>query len=244
MKTSFKVAAIFIMGYLFGWLLPPWHIVPEGSQMTQTETYKTIIGILGMVGTIGAVVVALFQNEIRSWFKSVGLEAKLHSEGFNEDVEDVKEVKRATRYYNELEISNKGNLNALNCELYIESARITYNNNSNRQLHFSNDQLLGANSGKEIYIPSEGKKIIPLFEILRPEEQSTPDGSSESTLPKLKILGIEDLNGANGKVQVDYCIYAVNSRPLRFKFTLDWTGAWEQRKEEMKNLLKLKIERK
>lgn len=243
MKLVAKFVIVLGCGYILGWIIPPWHIIPENSGMSQAESYETMINLLTAIGTIAAVIVALFLNEIRSCFKAVKLDARLHSDEFKEDVEDVKKIKRATRYYNELLIVNSGNLNALNCELYIESAKIIYRNNSIRQLHIPNDQVWGGISGKEIYIPSDGKKIIPLFELLQPEEQSTPDGNLVSTLPRLKILGIDELTGIDGVVHIEYCIYAVNSHPLRFQLSLDWTGKWEQRKEEMKNLLKLKIEK-
>lgn len=93
-----------------------------------------------------------------------------------------------------------------------------------------------------VYIPYQGKKVLPLFEIIAPQKQSIPDGKTDIIPAVLRILGLRDTDAKAGQWELIYCLYSTNSKPQKFKYIIEWNDSWEERQTEMRNFLKMKLE--
>ena len=81
-----------------------------------------------------------------------------------------------------------------------------------------------------------------LFEIIAPQQQSTPDGKTNTIPATLNILGLKNIEAKAGKWELIYCLYSISSKPQKFKYIIEWNGEWEGRQTEMKNILTMKLE--
>ena len=232
-----------VIGYILGDCFPLnlRDIEFSDDPITKGEYYGNWIGAVGAISTFLAVVVALFSTEIRSCFKMVKFDIRLSNDDIQEDLVDDNDGKKAVRYYNSIEISNSGNLNALDCELYIEKANVykgKYDHNGTA-LDIGSAAIDIGNTGGNVYIPSSGKKILQIIEVQAPEEQSTPEGNSVKLKPQIKIPGLKNVDKQfdSGKLELTYCLYSSNAKPKRFTVTVNWDGRWEKRQPEMKTIL-------
>lgn len=242
-KTVLVCIVSVIAGYFLGIFLPlglgPCEI--SNTPISKGDYYGNIINGFVAFGTCSAVVVALFLEEIRSLFKKVTFVIQLNSDEAIEELEDIKGTKKARRYHNSIQFFNNGNINAQNCELYIESAAFI-SDNSTITLTIENAPINWNLGNNIVYIPYQGKKVLPLFEIIAPQKQSTPDGNTDIIPASLNILGLKNVEAKSGKWEIVYCLYSTNSKPQKFKYIVEWNGKWEERQTEMKNILKMKLE--
>lgn len=232
-----------IIGYFLGVFLP---LGLGPCEMTNTpiskgDYYGNVINGFVAFGTCSAVIVALFLDEIRSLFKKVTFGIQLNSDEAIEEVENIKGTKKARRYHNSIQFFNNGNINAQNCELYVESASFI-SDNSTTTLTVENAPINWNLGNNIVYIPYQGKKVLPLFEIIAPQKQSTPDGKTDIIPATLKMLGLKNIEAKAGKWEIIYCLYSTNSKPQKFKYIVEWNGNWEERQTEMKDILKMKLE--
>ena len=105
-----------------------------------------------------------------------------------------------------------------------------------------NNPINWNNNSNIVYIPRQGKKVLPLFEILAPQKQSTPEGKIDVIPAVLNILGLKKIEAKAGKWELIYCLYTTNSKPKKFKYNVEWKGSWEERQTEMKDILKMNLE--
>lgn len=232
-----------IIGYFLGVFLP---LGLGPCEMTNTpiskgDYYGNVINGFVAFGTCSAVIVALFLDEIRSLLKKVTFVIQLNSDEAIEEVENIKGTKKARRYHNSIQFFNNGNINAQNCELYVESASFI-SDNSTTTLTVENAPINWNLGNNIVYIPYQGKKVLPLFEIIAPQKQSTPDGKTDIIPATLKMLGLKNIEAKAGKWEIIYCLYSTNSKPQKFKYIVEWNGNWEERQTEMKDILKMKLE--
>lgn len=232
-----------IIGYFLGVFLP---LGLGPCEMTNTpiskgDYYGNVINGFVAFGTCSAVIVALFLDEIRSLFKKVAFVIQLNSDEAIEEVENIKGTKKARRYHNSIQFFNNGNINAQNCELYVESASFI-SDNSTTTLTVENAPINWNLGNNIVYIPYQGKKVLPLFEIIAPQKQSTPDGKTDIIPATLKMLGLKNIEAKAGKWEIIYCLYSTNSKPQKFKYIVEWNGNWDERQTEMKDILKMKLE--
>lgn len=141
----------------------------------------------------------------------------------------------------------KGNINAQNCELYLENAEffLSENNKHCDSFPVGNEPInWGNNSSHMVYVPSQGKKILRIFEMLAPQKQSNPTGKDGNIIPaQYYFLGFpHNVDAKKGKWELMYCLNSTNSKPQRFKLSVEWNGEWEGRQTDMKKLLTMKLE--
>lgn len=231
-----------ILGYFLGVFLPlglgPCAV--SNIPISKGDYYGNVINGFVALGTCSAVIVALFLDEIRSLFKKVTFDIHLENNEVLEEVENIKGTKKAKRYHNSIQFFNNGNINAQNCELYIESAIFT-SGSLTTTLTVENTPIYWNLNNNIVNIPYQGKKVLPSFEITTPQKQSTPDGKTDTIPATLKILGLKNIEAKPGKWELTYCLYSTNSKPQKFKYIVEWNGNWEERQTEMKNILELKL---
>lgn len=239
-KNSILPAVLLLfVGYSLGVLLPPWFLnltrIANGP-INRGDYLLIVVGAFTALGTFSAAVVALFMNEIRGLFKKVSYNIRLDSPEAIEDVVDIKGSKKAKRYHNSVQFHNEGNINALNCELYVENAELT-ENGITTPLNWENAPIKW---GAE-YIPYQGKRILPIFEITAPQKQSTPDGKINELPGQINIAGLKAVEARAGSWSIDYCLYSASAKPKKFRLLINWNGKWEERQKEMKEMLKMSL---
>lgn len=250
MKLIIIISGFGLIGYFFkAHFLCHWNTITLIDEpIPKIEYYQFLVNIFETIGTCATVIVALFLNEIRSCFKKVSFDITLSSEDAIEELEDIRGIRRALKYYNCIQFFNKGNINAHNCELYLENAIFfPFENNKNGDfVSVGNDPInWGYNRSSMIYIPAQGKKFVRVFEMIAPQKQSNPNGQSDNTTPvQYFFLGfIRNIEAKKGKWELTYCLNSTNSKPVRIKLNVEWTGEWEQRQVDMKKFLTMKLER-
>lgn len=171
-------------------------VVKNEVPMSKADYYQLIIGFFEAIGTCAAVIVALFLNEIRAWFKKVTFEIKLDNDDAVEEIVDIKGVKKAIKYHNHIQFHNKGNINAQNCELFLENAQFFLENNSrcSTSLSLGSEPISWNNTNTSVYIPSQGKKVLHIFEMTAPQKQTNPDGKIDNIKPaEYVFLGLPSM---------------------------------------------------
>lgn len=240
---------ILIAGYILGVFLPfnlgPCEIID--TPITKGDYYGNWINGFVAFGTIAAVILSLFLDDIKTLFKKVSFKINLDSEDALEDLYDTKNNRKALKYYNDINIINEGNINALRCELYLESAEFFKTSTcKNGTPHLVENRPIkwGYDNSTDTYIPSKGKKKLRIFEMFAPIEQSNPDEKDEKHIPaQYNFAGLsEKINANSGKWVLTYCINSTNSKPKRFKLNIEWDGEWEERQQDMSKSLTTKIE--
>ena len=250
-KKIIVFLVVAVLAYLAGVLCPIQCIVPNidwGIKISSGELFYYSVSFIQAIATIAAVIVALFSETIKEHLRKPVLEITLHNVELIEELEsNGVQNKKAKRYHNSIDIFNKGNGNVDNCEICIESILFKGMGASTYSTITDNESHIFWNSREEqktTYIPVQGKKNFPLYEILPPEEQATPGGGGLAKIPpRLKIGEVnipEEYCG--GEWLVNLCLYSPCMKPIKFSITISWNGAWENRQMEMKNKVSNTIE--
>lgn len=242
-KIIIPCVIFFAIGYIFRLCETIGAVKVSHAPITIGDFYANLIGTFSAFGTICAVIVALFLEEIRALFKKVSFKIELANEEVAEDLENFQKTKKAIRYHNEVHIANIGNINARNCELYIENANFSSESSLNT-ISVENTPIKWNKDSDSVYIPNLGKKVLRIFEFIAPQQQATPEGDNGEIPAKFKILGLPDTDAINSQCQweITYCLNSINSKPLKFKFTINWNGKWEDRQKEMVKNLTMNLE--
>lgn len=239
------IALIFlIVGYFIGVFLP-YNIRPEieYKPLTSGEYYYYTITTFGVIATGFTIIVALFKDDIISFFKHVKFQFDfMESKKLHEDTENVQGTKKAIKYYSVVNLNNIGNISADNCELFID--RIIFTSENRTDILLAESKPISLLERKErVYIPSQGKIPLHLFELHRPQKSSTPEGQRNDIPSKLKILGFTDISVEKGGEWK--CTYSFHSssmlKPQRFEVIIYWDGNWEHRLTEMNSNLKIEL---
>lgn len=234
---------LLLIGYTFGNIIPTEVFqfnIDWNRKLSPGEVYYYTVETFIAIGTIAAVVVALFSDVFKGMLWRPKLEVRLHYPDLQEDLDSSSSSnKKACRYHHSIDIFNSGNINAELCEVHIE--RIQFQGIGMNQAVdiLSNEKSIcwmGSKQEEITYIPVQGKKTFPLFEILPPQTQSVK-GSSSQTIPPHMIIGdfrIPD-EYLGGTWILSFCIYSPKIKPQKFTVTIKWDGSWEHRQMEMKN---------
>jgi hypothetical protein len=254
MSTKQALITILITGitaYFIGNFMPIKALVPNidwDKKISSGELFYYSICFIQAIGTIAAVLVALFSENIKGYFRKPVLSIDLHNKELMEELDNNGEKNRkAKRYHNSIDVFNKGNINAESCEIYIDSILfVRLGMNTPIEL-LQNEHILywsGNEQRNNTYIPLQGKKSFQIFEIFPPEEQGTPGGGDTATIPPKLVIGSYKIPDeyCGGKWEVKICLYTPTLKPQKFKVTIEWDGSWENRQMEMKSKVTNKIE--
>ncbi len=240
---------ILLVGYVLGVFCPLKVFQPNvdwSKQISSGELFYYTVSFFQSICTFAAVIIALFNDSIRSHFRKPNLQVRLRSNDIIEELDsNTAPLRKAVRYHNSIDIFNEGNENADNCEISIES--ISFIGLGMQQpiniLQNSIDLYWnGTSDQNKTYIPAQGKKYFQYIEIQPPTEQSTPGGASDTTPPRLSIgTFMVPSEYGGGKWTATVLLSSPKSKPQRFKIVIDWDGTWENRQMEMKNKVKSNI---
>lgn len=250
-KCIFIAIVLIIVAYLIGNFIPIKILVPNidwDKKISTGELFYYFISFIQAIGTVAAVIIALFNDNIKSYFRKPKLKIDLHNSELIEELENNGERNRkAKRYYNSIDIFNEGNINAENCEICIDSI-LFWGLGMNTPIELLQSEHILYWSGNEkrnnTYIPVQGKKSFQLYEIFPPEEQGTPGGGDTATIPPKLNIGSYKIPDeyCGGKWEVIICLYTPTLKPQKIKVIIEWDGSWENRQMEMKGKVTNNIE--
>lgn len=234
-----------VTGYFIGVFLP-FNIRPEieSKPLTSGEYYYYTITTFGVFATFLTVIVALFKDDIIRFFKRVKFKFDfMEDKELHEETESIQGTKKATKYYSVSDLTNIGNISADNCKLFIDKITFTSDNRSDIILAESKPISL-FDSKERVYIPSQGKIPLHIFELLQPQKSSTADGQGKEAIPsKLIILGHTGIYvEKGGEWKCSYSLHSASVlKPQKFEVKISWNGNWEHRLTEMSSNLKVEL---
>lgn len=252
MKKKWLITfVVFVLSaYLTGNFVPIRTFIPNvdwNRTISSGELFYYFINTIQAIATVLAVIVALFIDSIKNYFRKPELNVSLHNNDLMEELDNCNETNRkAKRYHNYIDIFNKGNVNAESCEIYIDSILFKGLGMQNSIELLQSEHLLywsGNEKRSNTYIPVQGKKSFQIYEILPPEEQGTPGGNASKIPPQLFIGSYKVPDEyCGGKWEITICLYSPSLKPQKFKVIIEWDGNWENRQMEMKGKVRNSIE--
>lgn len=253
-RIIFGIIALVVLGYVIGQFLPTEYLKPTVNTNTVnlSDYYGLLIQAIAAIATFLAVVAALFREEIRSWWKFVKLDYSIPEDKFREVIssntsnsgDGLNTPIEAEKYLCEMEIVNSGTISSITSEIVLESLhyKSNYSNNKKPIEAMGIPLNWGKTDESRVTIPPNGKKKIPILELIPPDKESSPDGNEDTTIPKLMIKGIQtEITEIDGVWTATYLIYSSNSKPNRFKLEIKWNGKWHGRMTEMKECLTIEL---
>lgn len=221
----------FCLAYLLGCKLPifcPLYNVNQSSMVDPGVHLGNIINLFVCIGSFVAIIVALFKSEIEGMFKSVDLKAAFENSTVFEVLnEESSDNPTARQYYNNLFLTNYGNINALNCEVQIDEIKFKRETDLRPTSLYCEKLKLPFISDSAFISANGGYQRIRLFEITSSQD---PDGNIKMTL-KLgeNIYPIT----VGGTWTIKCCANLENAKPYVFTCEIKWDGMWHARRNEM-----------
>ena len=205
------------------------------------ETVYYILGPIGVLATISAVIVALFGDDFKRVLHREKCDVYLESDHFVEDIsgQESSTSIKSKRYDCYLMIKNVGGREIENCSVNMVSCKHRENEQSKwKDLKIKNKRPLYwsvPNQTKESLLTGETKSLL-LLRINPDGEQSTPDNNTANVSEKkLSIMGFSPdvKNRKRGFWEIEYSVCTQHDELMRFKINAAWTGEWRQREKEM-----------
>ncbi len=202
--------------------------------------------MIGALGTVLAVIVALAKESIMRWLYSPRLEVFPVDNGLMEILNDSVRVPEATSYECHITIENTGSMVALGCRVYISD--IKYSKSAKKECktikNVKNKQLLWMSNGVDIPVGISNR--IKLFEVINPDLQGTPQTDSNNHPPQIKFNGcsLGSKYSQGGYWFIDYYVSCKNGKVMKFCMSIEWNGEFKSRATDMSEVLKIQIEKK
>lgn len=242
MKKSIIAIVYVVIGCMIG-ICMPLRPTALGGEIPLFSSWSTLadwtLRILEAVGAIGAVIIALFKDELLWLLKHPELTTDTDAVDFLSDDDASGQNVVSSRYFKPIRVMNTGKATAKNCRVIIDS--IVYGAADElvkNELLSSPQDVRWQNSGNQKEdIAVACNRVFELFQIL-PERHEDKLKKIPSVPTKLFIGGFEikpEHNG--GEYIVTLKIESENSDPKVFKIKITWTGAWRNQKTEMGKLL-------
>lgn len=200
--------------------------------------------IIGAIGTVLAVVVALTKEAIMKWLYSPSLRTSLIDNGITENIPENQRVPEANSFDCFATIDNNGSLAALGCKVYVSDIKYGKSKTNIKSVKNSGGKQLRWTS-QMVDIPIGIPSKIKLFEIVNPNSVGTP-GKEATTNPKISFNGLELKNHylEKGYWSIEYYISCKNGNASMFVLNVEWTGEFKSRATDMAEVLKVQIEEK
>ena len=196
---------------------------------------------IGIFVTFLAVIVAIFNNEIRNIIYYKSCKVTLEKDGFIENLGKTEDSNNpvAQSYDCIVNFHNNGSRELTNVQLQIKSIdHLKLHSKKYHSLHVVQNQILywWTSDKKKIDIPVKDTKKLCLARINPASSSETPDGNKKSPLC-ISIMGhnLTDSYNKEGSWKITYALYSDNILLKSFILTIFWNGGWRNRLTEMTN---------
>lgn len=220
------------------------HVNSETTDPWQASYY--VFTIIGSIGTLAAVIVALYKEELMRWINSPDLEFSLIGNGLVANNDSQVGV-APDSYECSIRIINKGTSAATGCKAFVQTLKYNKNGNKDR-LKTDNKvqnkkQLMwtSANVDLPVDLPSD----LMLFQISNPNQIGTPQVANANQNPKLMLNGYQlgKDKSEKGLWEVEYYITMRSGNVSKFLLTVDWDGSWSNNEEDMLDKVKIELKK-
>ena len=224
----------------------------SGTNLKKQETYDPwqityyFFQVLGTIGTLLAVVVALAKEAIMKWLYSPTLEVSLINEGITENIDNENQrVPEANSFECYANIENCGSLAALGCKIFISDVKFGKSKSNLKSINSLKNKQLKWTS-VEVDMPIGIPSRIRLFEIVNPNSMGTPQDGLSKRKSRISFNGCELKSHylEKGVWVFDYFITCKNGEVSKFGITIEWNGEFKSRATDMADVLKVQIEKK
>lgn len=232
------IVLIIIGAYSIGCMFPIFGLnyVVSNEPVNQGAHINNLITLFACLGNVGAVIVALFKAELQGLFKSVDLDFKFVYENACEVLtEESIENPKAKLYYNDLVITNNGNVNALNSQVHIDEISFRKDQDVHDTPITIDKTKLNLGSDSVTFISANGGyKRVRIFVITSSQD---PEGNSKTILK----IGENVVQCSHGGLWIiKCCVNVENAKPYNFRCEIKWDGNWHSRINEMQIESKVK----
>ena len=247
MKNFIFLLVGLIIGTIFGLFLFQLLNISLDIKKTHSvlEAVYYVTSPIGVLFTACAVVVAIWGNDIRSFFNKEKCEVEIENGGFVEDVRGIDDDENmSARQYNcNLIVKNSGSKEIENCTIFI--TKIIY-----KEEEKSKGKSIGLANRiplywfdpniKTINILKGEPRIIPILRVYPDSNNQTPDQQNNHAIPRrLSIMGfnIEGKYSKKGIWEISYIVCNAHESLKDFKLIAQWNGEWHRREKEMNECL-------
>lgn len=236
---------VFILGIVF--LLILLCSTSEYEYHQTTDPWLTAyycFSIFGSIGTLMAVIIALFKDPILKFIYSPEFKCELIDDGITEVKANSTDI-TPDAYECSIRITNNGSIAALGCKLFLNNIKFNKNSKKNNIKYISiggSKQLTWASSNVDI--PINIPNYIVLFTIQNPNKLGTPQDNQKTIRPRININGcsLDDSQSHQGYYVADYYLSCNNGNSSNFQLTINWDGTWQDSKDNIKDCLDIKFE--
>ncbi len=216
---------------------------------TTTEPWQAcyyVFTIVGSIGTLSAVIVALYKEELMLWINSPDLEFSLLENGLLANF-DSQVGQSPDSYECSIRISNQGTYTAIGCRAFIQAIKYNKNRNKDRLKALNiiqNKKQLNWTS-TTVDIPLDLPSDIMLFQILNPNQLGTPQTGAAAPNPKITLNGFQ-LNkdkSEKGLWEIEYYISMRRGNVCKFLLSIEWDGTWSDNTEDMLDKVKIDLKK-
>ena len=196
-----------------------------------------VLRILQVVGTLLAVVVALFKEPLQRWLVRPNLNMELSS--MHEQLVKDGDNDIANAYSGKIKVSNVGSNKANNVIVSIE--KIVYRKSENSQtpqILLDQSSVIKAFNGKDIAcLPTDDEVFFPWLNILKAQSQDV-EGAVQA-IPMKLMIGSKEIGGAcfSGLLDVTFKLKCDELKPQYKTLRMEWNGEWKGRQVDMVKVL-------
>lgn len=196
--------------------------------------------VLQVVGTLLAVIVALYKEPLQRWLVRPSLRMELgaiHEQLVKEGDNEV-----ANAYNGKLKVSNVGSNKANNIVVTIE--KVVYRRFSNTQVPevlLEQPLMMMSSNGKNSpCLPTDDDVVYPWLSVLKAQSQEV-DGELQA-IPMKLMIGSREIPGScyEGLIDVTFKLKCDELKPQIKTLRIEWNGQWKSRQVDMAKVLSYK----
>ena len=202
--------------------------------------------VVGGLGSLYAVIVALFGNKILNYIYAEDVQLDLIEDELCEEQEDSSaDPIIVNRYYAEITIMNIGRKKIRNCELRITD--IVYSERREERpksifpRNFTDKNVPCSSEEKKVTLLQNQTSTWPLLSVFPKENIGDPNNNVEKPC-RLEISGVnlDDNKNKKGTWIIKYMVQSSEKILKKFEVSFSWDGTWCSRATEMNNVISLK----
>ena len=205
-----------------------------------------VFTIIGSIGTLAAVIVALYKEELMRWINSPDLEFSLIGNGLVANNESQVGV-APDSYECIIRIMNKGTSIATGCKAFVQTLK--HNKNGNRDRLKSDNKVQNKKqlmwTSPNVDLPVDLPCDLLLFQILNPNQIGTPQVANATQKPRIVLNGYQLVKekSEKGLWEIEYYITMRSGNVSKFLLTVDWDGSWSNNEEDMLDKVKIELKK-